>query len=341
MTMVPDYASGPTLETGSPPFTKHPAWILHSCDPWIIVSVAGPLLPVVARLACNLIPAPVTILCMLWWSAESHPSSFASQYHELRREIPNLVLYYLCNTITEQETFARCGIPAIHCNHNAFVSEREFEISTAEEKRYDAIYNAALSPYKRHHLCSKIPSLALISYRNGTTQAYVDEISTALGHATWVNRTATDFRWLGGREVCEVLNQSRVGLCLSREEGAMYASVEYLLCGLPVVSTYNLGGRNEFFHEDYVVMVDDCPDDVANAVAKLCATSPDKHAIRSRTIARLEEHRSRFSELVSQLGGLVPDAASATRSQLPFWPHRLIQWVESSEFEEAIESYIG
>jgi glycosyltransferase involved in cell wall biosynthesis len=316
----------------------YPVYILQAHDPWIIVAVAGRLLHEIARVACQSIPAPVTILCQLWWSVERNPRSIASQYRSLGAEFPNLALHYLCNTIYEQTLLTEFGVPAIHCNHNAFLNEDVFDIRPSEEKRYDAIYNAALSSYKRHHLCARIRSLALIAYRDVASQQYIDEIRALLQHADWVNRAGTEFHWLREWEVCQFLNQSRVGLCLSRQEGAMFASTEYLLCGLPVVSTHSLGGRDEFFHEDYVAIVDDCPEEVANAVARLCRESPDRNAIRSRTIARLEAHRRRFSELVRQIGGRVRGTSLWDDGQHAAWPHRLVQWLELSRFEEQIQS---
>lgn len=44
-------------------------------------------------------------------------------------------------------------------------------------------------------------------------------------------------------QVCAALNRGEVGLALSELEGACWASTEYLLCGLPVVSTPCSGGR--------------------------------------------------------------------------------------------------
>lgn len=48
-------------------------------------------------------------------------------------------------------------------------------------------------------------------------------------------------------KINEIYGQSRCGLILSAEEGACFAAMEYLLCGLPVVTTPNIGGRDEFF----------------------------------------------------------------------------------------------
>ena len=49
---------------------------------------------------------------------------------------------------------------------------------------------------------------------------------------------------------------SQVGLCLSKSEGAMFASIEYLLCGLPIVSTKSVGGRDIFFTDENCIIAD-------------------------------------------------------------------------------------
>ena len=55
-------------------------------------------------------------------------------------------------------------------------------------------------------------------------------------------------------QVRRILVQSHCGLALSTEEGAMYASGEYLLAGLPVVTTA-LGGALEIVDESCGLLV--------------------------------------------------------------------------------------
>jgi hypothetical protein len=74
--------------------------------------------------------------------------------------------------------------------------------------------------------------------------AYVNKIRSLLSQATWINELEGFYRQLEVREIPAWLNQARVGLCLSAYEGCMRASAEYLLCGLPIVSTPNIGGRD-------------------------------------------------------------------------------------------------
>ena len=81
----------------------------------------------------------------------------------------------------------------------------------------------------------------------------------------------------------------------------MYASIQYLLAGLPVVSTKSAGGRDEFFHPDYVRIVEATPGAVAAAVAEMrqCELAPDE--IRERTLERVRLHRRRLFERIDRI----------------------------------------
>jgi hypothetical protein len=71
------------------------------------------------------------------------------------------------------------------------------------------------------------------------------------------------------RTASKILNQSKVGLILSELEGCPRCVVEYLLCGLPVVSTKFLScGRKRFLNHKNSIIVDDTEEDVAIGVAK-------------------------------------------------------------------------
>ncbi len=99
-------------------------------------------------------------------------------------------------------------------------------------------------------------------------------------------------------EVNQAINRAHVGLCLSPVEGAMFASTEYLLAGLPVVTTESKGGREILFDDLYCSTVADDPSAVADAVCqwKMRAVSPE--LIRAKTMDKLKTHRARLDNLV-------------------------------------------
>lgn len=97
------------------------------------------------------------------------------------------------------------------------------------------------------------------------------------------------------------INQEKVALRLSEEEGAMYAATEYGLCGVPLVTTRNKGGRVESLYSDYVhILETDFPTakNVAEAVEYTAKQNFSPSIIRNSTIYVLEQHRNRFKELI-------------------------------------------
>jgi glycosyltransferase involved in cell wall biosynthesis len=197
------------------------------------------------------------------------------------------------------------GLPALHVNNAAFLDERIFRPLPERHKKFDAVYDARLSRFKRHPLAAQVPNLALITYLfdaqvDPDYRAAVEPI-VARSHVFNGDPFRNLYRRLSTREVNECLNQCAVGLALSREEGAMYASMQYLMAGLPVVSTPSEGGRADFYHPDYVRIVDPEPRAVADAVAELreCKLSAEEIHARSMAIARV--HRQRLFRCVDEI----------------------------------------
>jgi hypothetical protein len=81
----------------------------------------------------------------------------------------------------------------------------------------------------------------------------------------------------------------------------MLASIQYLLAGLAVVTTHNLGGRDEFFSAPYVRWVPDDPEAVADAVDELVALDLDPWTIREPTLVRMGQHRARMQAWLQQV----------------------------------------
>lgn len=267
-------------------------------DPLVIYAAlnheTGRLLPV---------PPRALLLLALYESAEER-SGFEATRRFVRQAAarsPGARIVVLTNTAAEAEALTAGGVEAALINHNAFMDERVFTVQPEVPKRFDAIYDAQLYPYKRHYLASGVPRLALISYmhRPSPDLAYAREIRRGLAQATWLNDPlAHDYRLLSPAEVGAALNAARVGLCLSATEGAMYASAQYLLCGLPVVTTPSRGGRDYFFENDFVLTVDPTPEAVVAGVAEMIRRAPDPADIRRRTIAKMEALRGSFIALV-------------------------------------------
>jgi glycosyltransferase involved in cell wall biosynthesis len=81
----------------------------------------------------------------------------------------------------------------------------------------------------------------------------------------------------------------------------MRASIEYLVAGLPIVSTRSVGGREYFFDDDYCVVVGDDPREIRDAVAAIIARNIPRDYIRNKTMARVTRKRDRFMKWVQDL----------------------------------------
>jgi hypothetical protein len=81
----------------------------------------------------------------------------------------------------------------------------------------------------------------------------------------------------------------------------MYASIQYLLAGLPVVTTRSLGGRDVFFDQEYVATVDDRAEAVRLGVEELIRRDIPPGVIRAKTLARIAVQRSALIAIVQRI----------------------------------------
>lgn len=226
-------------------------------------------------------------------------------YWRLRRGLKsrNIKLLLLHNSRIEYLIGLLAGFDSYLLNQNMHADESEFIVRDDVAKRYDAVYVAAAARYKRIPLALKVKSLFVVTY-------FWPDIRDESGF--W-NLGIFDHRLNGVEhnkdriersEVGKKLNEAHCGLALSRVEGAMWAVQEYLLSGIPVVTTWNLGGRNRYLNKGNSVFVMANQTAVARGVkrAKSIAKSPQE--IRSQVISEMKKERMRFVEFVQKRVGL-------------------------------------
>ncbi len=264
--------------------------------------------------------------------------------HARRRRVERLVrlqrrirrtgdhrITFLAASPDELEHVRASGLPTLHVNNAAFLDERIFRPLPDRQIRFDAVYDARFSRFKRHALAAEIPNLALITYsfHKKPEPDYEAEIAPIVARAHVFNgRPFSDaYPRLSSPEVNQALNQCAVGLALSREEGSMNASGQYLLAGLPVVSTPSEGGRDDFYHPDYVRIVAPHPRAVAEAVSELRDCKLTSHEIRARTLERMREHRERLFRCVDELYA----SQGCHRSFAAEWPSVFVNTLTARE----------
>ncbi len=236
------------------------------------------------------------------WEAERIASEFAA----LRLPQDRVVLHFLANTEEELKTLQQALISLEWVSSNAFVDESVFRILPSVVPSWDAIYDARLSPFKRHELAAEVDSLACIVYQThpGMDREHGLEVRRRLNHAHWFNRLVDGTpQWMEQSEMNAALNQCRVGLCLSAVEGAMLASIQYLLAGLPVVTTPSKGGRDVFFDPAYALTVEPEPAAVAAGVREMINRNVPREEIRAKAIQEMERHRARLVAYVARITG--------------------------------------
>jgi len=299
----------------------------------------GPFIESIEWLFQALRGQPLILLCSHSFLAETHLEGSLQLGSWCAQAFPDVRLIHLCNEEKSLPRWLDHGLEAIHCNHNAFVDERVFSPLKGTTRAFRAVYDARLVPFKRHALAAQVDQLALIYYVAPALDDldYAEKIRRDFAHTHFFNHPNGGYERLGPAAVNECLNRCRTGLCLSDCEGAMYASIQYLLSGLGVVSTPNSGGRDDFFSPDHSLSAEPTPEAVSQAVGEMLARRLDPWEVRGATLARIQPHRNRFCELVQS----ILDDHGQSRRFAEEWPRRFHNRFLASQSHRQILQRLG
>ena len=253
----------------------------------------------------ELAASSLTVLYLFPWCYSSQElPSIAASVRKSRGRFPKHRTLFLCNEEYSVGELREAGIEAEFIHQNAFVNEEVFQPVPAVERTHDALYSASLAPYKRHELAAGIRSLIMLSYTYGGTSndEYAASVRRTLGHAWWAKDSLHPGQKLTTGQIVGLYARAHVGLCLSGIEGGMFVSMEYLLSGMSVVSTRSVGGRAAFWDDRYVLVCDDKPEAVAEAVTELKNRKTPPQDIRRWTLEKVALHRERLRVLLRSLG---------------------------------------
>jgi glycosyltransferase involved in cell wall biosynthesis len=183
------------------------------------------------------------------------------------------------------------GYNAILCNHNSFIDYNKFKI-TEEKVIYDAVMNCRPELWKRPYLAEKVNNLA---YIKGATYGNEELFDYSKLICNYMNEKIIPID-----EVIKIYNQSYCGMIFSESEGACYSSSEYLLCGLPVISTICRGGRDTWYNNKNSIIIDADSNSVKDAV-DLCIKNIqenifNREEIRNEHIMMSDHMRNNFIE---------------------------------------------
>ncbi|RWM19905.1 MAG: glycosyltransferase family 1 protein [Mesorhizobium sp.] len=284
---------------------------IFSRDPLILYVPVGGRRPLYALAAfCRrLAPRRATFLLMPNWTLE-RPAVVEQIRKDLSwfaRVCPKHQLIFLCNTEEERRLIGGVGGNAIFSNHNLMISEDVFRPLQDVPVEYDAVYNGRISHTKRHYLAFEIERLVHVTSSIGELppagdRAFIRRLQAQSPLHSIANPLLDGLPGrLTSAEVNRVYNQAAVGLCLSAVEGAMYSSMEYLLAGLPIVSTPSIGGRDVYFDPDYCIVAEPEPTAIRRAVERLRDRAIPREEIRGRTLERVRAERLDLMAYLSAL----------------------------------------
>lgn len=307
-------------------------------DPIIIVTYGNPMAGA-TMLSPFLAGRKVFFLAGSWWSYLDFGllHQTIKVFAAMREVFPEHQYLFLTNDHEENALLNRFGLPNYFCHHNAFLDENVFTPLPHIAKSLDAVYTARLTRGKRHALARNIPAWGLLhglgTSRKKQELSYLRHLRRLMPGMVLMNgdpETGT-YSLLSPQQVNQAYNRARVGLCLSAIEGGNYATTEYLLCGLPVVSTRSKGGREIFLDPEVSRIVEDDAQAVAQAVSELIAQRLPPQLVRLRTLVKLREMRGDFIRLINAIlarEGKTPDFAARFKT---VFTHKMITYPKSPE----------
>jgi glycosyltransferase involved in cell wall biosynthesis len=274
------------------------------------------------------------------FATENAPlTEMAKKHAEFTKALTDNRFVFVANDDYSAFLLSEHGLPTILGNNDMFVDERIFKAVSSGGQAFDAVYNARFARWKRHELAAGIERLMLIYDAKPDPRGEAgDRVRELLPKAFYANRTPEgDYRRLPLSSIPELIGQCRVGLCLSAAEGTPRAMMEYLLCGLMVVSTKSIGGRSRYLTPPFARVVDDDPEAIASAVRELVANPIPKAAIRDHIGRIVSFERHKFLEAVNRIVNAQFEIPELFSSVAPFLDHAT-RWRPVAQIIAPLES---
>lgn len=189
--------------------------------------------------------------------------------------------------------------------HNVFLNEKLILLKENTIRDYDMLVNSGIDSYKKIHLAHLVNSVAYIS-RMGTN---ICNRSNILFSKNSIFPNFKDnlinlenYHRLNHEELSNLSARCLAGGIFSNLEGSCFSSSEYLLCGLPVISTKCKGGREIWYNSDNSIYCEDTPESVAECMEivkqKLKDGSFNRKKIRDDHINLQEKFRSNLTNYI-------------------------------------------
>jgi glycosyltransferase involved in cell wall biosynthesis len=236
-----------------------------------------------------------TLFLQLGWSAELPEVALElkTRLACAKEAFPEARFIILSNTAKEVEILKEFSEVYL-AQHNAFLDPKRYKLAKSGHKKFDALYIARITPFKRHYLAKKINNLHLIGSFSEKEHAYFEETIKDFSHATWTKKVPSFF-------IPREIGKAACGLALSAIEGAMFSCGEYTLCGIPVVNTKNLGGRDTLLPDFAVKVAEDTPESVASCVEYFVNNPIAPEEIRAGFIQKAQVQKDFVQNLINDI----------------------------------------
>lgn len=221
-----------------------------------------------------------------WYKAGLEFCSVVSKYCD------NLTV--LSNSIDDLHYYKKNKLNTIFCNQNCWLDNKIFNIIDIK-KEYDLVLNASTASWKNHSLLKNINKkykTIFITYTNKNTDKRLQLYSPS--------KILTN---ISVENIAEHLCKAKIGLALSKIEGSCYASTEYLLCGLPVVSVESKGGRDIWYTDKNSVITEAKESSLLISIDELISklTMFNSTEIREECILLQNSFREKFNQYLQTL----------------------------------------
>jgi hypothetical protein len=210
----------------------------------------------------------------------------------------------LANSLEEKIFFEKkVSGDVLFCNHNAFLDEKKYTIYNSIKKKYDLVIDSAFHEYKNVNIAKKIQNTLHIGYFKYTKRNDDDEVIPNFG--ILANFKDDEYKRLDKHLINIYYNQSLMGGLFSECEGACFASSQYLLAGLPVISIKSVGGRDIWYNEYNSIICENNEDAVYEAVelakSKIDSGEFNGEKIRFLHLKQMDEHRNTLIEYINKI----------------------------------------
>jgi hypothetical protein len=204
------------------------------------------------------------------------------------RYLHSIGVNYVVMANSSEEVW-RCrvlGIPALLIPQGQFINEQVFKlVDRNRDCQYNAFYAAQAVAFKRLHLAEYVKQLYVLTYacpKNSLGEYNLSQFEPKIEHADWNKHYIFEIQ-----EIINLMHQSHCILALSKVEGAMWASLEGLMCGIPVVSTRSQGGRARYFTAENSRIVPSNSKAIARAVEYYKSHTPEPEKVRASALKRI------------------------------------------------------